>query len=109
MPNLWWWVGFNALVLALLAVDLGVFNRKPHAVSVREANKSVPPAVDAIVLGLLNKNPDKRRPATARELAEALEAIADKNGWKWAIPPLLAGETIAIEMETPTAAIPGSA
>lgn len=80
-----------------------------NAVSVREANKSVPPAVDAIVLGLLNKNPDKRRPATARELAEALEAIADKNGWKWAIPPLLAGETIAIEMETPTAAIPGSA
>ena len=37
MPNLWWWVGFNAMVLALLALDLGVFNRKPHAVSVREA------------------------------------------------------------------------
>ena len=37
MPNLWWWVGFNAMVLALLALDLGVFNRKAHAVSVREA------------------------------------------------------------------------
>ncbi len=37
MPNLWWWVGFNAMVLALLALDLGVFNRKAHIVSVREA------------------------------------------------------------------------
>ncbi|MBY0489010.1 MAG: TerC family protein [Gemmatimonadaceae bacterium] len=32
-----WWIGFNALVLFLLALDLGVFNRKAHAVSVREA------------------------------------------------------------------------
>ena len=37
MPSLWWWGCFNALVLALLALDLGVFNRKAHAVSVREA------------------------------------------------------------------------
>ncbi len=37
MPSFWWWVGFNALVLALLALDLGVFNRKAHAVSVKEA------------------------------------------------------------------------
>ena len=37
MPNVWWWIGFNALILLLLALDLGVFNRKSHAVSVREA------------------------------------------------------------------------
>ena len=37
MPTFWWWIGFNALVLALLALDLGVFNRKAHAVSVKEA------------------------------------------------------------------------
>jgi tellurite resistance protein TerC len=37
MPNLWWWLGFNALILLLLALDLGVFNRKVHVVSVREA------------------------------------------------------------------------
>ena len=80
-----------------------------NAVSVRETNKSVPPAVDAIVLGLLNKNPDNRRPATARELAEALEAIADKNGWKWTVPRILVGETMAITTESETAAIPGSA
>ncbi len=36
-PTTWWWVGFNALVLALLALDLGVFHRKTRAVSVREA------------------------------------------------------------------------
>lgn len=37
LPNIWWWVGFNALVLALLAIDLGVFHRKTRVVSVREA------------------------------------------------------------------------
>ncbi len=37
MPNLSWWIGFNALILVLLALDLGVFNRKAHQVSVREA------------------------------------------------------------------------
>jgi tellurite resistance protein TerC len=37
LPNVWWWVGFNAVVLALLAVDLGVFHRRAHAVAVREA------------------------------------------------------------------------
>jgi tellurite resistance protein TerC len=35
--TLWLWVGFNLFVLAMLAVDLGVFHRKAHAVSVREA------------------------------------------------------------------------
>lgn len=37
MPTISWWIAFNAMVLALLALDLGVFNRKAHAVSVREA------------------------------------------------------------------------
>jgi len=33
----WFYAAFTALVLALLAVDLGVFHRKAHTVSVREA------------------------------------------------------------------------
>ena len=33
----WMYVGFVALVLTLLALDLGVFHRKAHVVSVREA------------------------------------------------------------------------
>lgn len=37
MDNLWIWVGFNAFVLAMLALDLGVFHRTAHEVSVREA------------------------------------------------------------------------
>ena len=37
MGSIWLWVGFNLFVLALLALDLGVFHRKAHAVSVREA------------------------------------------------------------------------
>ncbi len=31
------WLGFNAFVLLMLALDLGVFNRKTHAISNREA------------------------------------------------------------------------
>lgn len=31
------WIGFNLFVLAMLALDLGVFNRKAHAISWREA------------------------------------------------------------------------
>lgn len=34
---LWLWVGFNLFVLAMLALDLGVFHRKAHSVSIREA------------------------------------------------------------------------
>jgi tellurite resistance protein TerC len=33
----WLWVGFNLFVLAMLALDLGVFHRKAHVVSFREA------------------------------------------------------------------------
>ena len=35
--SIWLWVGFNLFVLAMLALDLGVFHRKAHAVSGKEA------------------------------------------------------------------------
>lgn len=35
--NLWLWVGFNAFILVMLALDLGVFHKKSHVVSTREA------------------------------------------------------------------------
>src|SRR5512145_1006247 len=34
---IWLWIGFNLFVLAMLALDVGVFHRKSHAVSGREA------------------------------------------------------------------------
>jgi tellurite resistance protein TerC len=34
---LWIWIGFITLVLAMLALDLGVFHRKAHIVGVKEA------------------------------------------------------------------------
>jgi tellurite resistance protein TerC len=34
---IWIWIGFILFVLAMLALDLGVFHRKAHVVSVREA------------------------------------------------------------------------
>lgn len=35
--SIWVWVLFNAFVLAMLAMDLGVFHRKHHAVGIRES------------------------------------------------------------------------
>ncbi|MFL5575317.1 MAG: TerC family protein [Gemmatimonadaceae bacterium] len=35
--NIWFWIGFNAFVLAMLALDLGVFHRKAHVIRPREA------------------------------------------------------------------------
>ncbi|HWS54635.1 MAG TPA: TerC family protein [Pyrinomonadaceae bacterium] len=37
MDQLWLWVGFNLFVLLMLAVDLGVFHRHAHEVSMKEA------------------------------------------------------------------------
>jgi len=37
MNSLWPWIIFIVFVLGLLALDLGVFNRRPHAVRFREA------------------------------------------------------------------------
>jgi tellurite resistance protein TerC len=35
--TVWLWIGFNLFVLLMLALDLGVFHRKAHVVSIREA------------------------------------------------------------------------
>ena len=32
-----WWIGFHVFIFVMLALDLGVFHRKLHTVSVREA------------------------------------------------------------------------
>lgn len=37
MDQIWLWVGFNVFVMLMLALDLGVFHRDAHEVSVREA------------------------------------------------------------------------
>jgi tellurite resistance protein TerC len=37
MGTPWLWITFNAFVLLMLAVDLGVFHRRAHAISLREA------------------------------------------------------------------------
>lgn len=34
---IFWWVAFNAFVIVMLSLDLGVFHRKAHQVSLREA------------------------------------------------------------------------
>ena len=35
--TIWLWIGFNVFVLAMLTLDLGVFHRKAHAISIKEA------------------------------------------------------------------------
>jgi len=35
--SIWLWIGFNVFVLAMLALDLGIFHRKTHVVSIKES------------------------------------------------------------------------
>jgi tellurite resistance protein TerC len=35
--TIWLWIGFNLFVLLMLALDLGVFHRKAHVISIKEA------------------------------------------------------------------------
>jgi len=44
------WAGFIGVVLALLAVDLGIFNRKAHEITVREAARWS--AITAVLAGI---------------------------------------------------------
>lgn len=37
IDTVWLWVGFNLFVLAMLALDLGVFHRKAHVVTLKES------------------------------------------------------------------------
>jgi len=37
IDQIWLWIGFNLFVLAMLALDLGVFHRKAHVVSLKES------------------------------------------------------------------------
>ena len=37
MNSLWGWIGFNLVVLAILALDLGVLHRRSAKVSLKEA------------------------------------------------------------------------
>jgi len=37
METIWLWIGFIALIMVFLAIDLGVFNRKAHIIGIREA------------------------------------------------------------------------
>ena len=54
MDSLAGWIAFNAFVLGMLAVDLGVFHRKAHEVSLREAAAwSAVWVVQAILFGAL--------------------------------------------------------
>ncbi|MCD4727627.1 MAG: TerC family protein [Pirellulales bacterium] len=35
--GLWFWLGFNGFILIMVGIDLMVFNRKPHQISLKEA------------------------------------------------------------------------
>lgn len=35
--QIYWWVGFHLLVFVMLAIDLGIFNKKDHDISIKES------------------------------------------------------------------------
>lgn len=78
---LWLWVGFNVFVLAMLALDLGVFHRDAHEVSVKEALgwSVVWIGLAAVFNVLLYFFWDKMSPASSYTNAEA--ALAFLTGY----------------------------
>ncbi len=34
---IWWWIGFNLFIFAMLAIDLGLFHKKDHEISIKES------------------------------------------------------------------------
>ena len=40
--TIWFWIAFNLFILAMLTLDLGVFHKRAHAVSLREAGMCAP-------------------------------------------------------------------
>jgi tellurite resistance protein TerC len=37
--SIYFWIGFHAFIFFMLALDLGVFNKKAHKIEVKEALK----------------------------------------------------------------------
>ncbi len=35
--QIYWWIGFHLLIFAMLAIDLGIFNKKDHDISIKES------------------------------------------------------------------------
>ena len=50
---------------------------------------AIPRELDSLVLGLLQRRPEHRLPATAGEAAARLETLASENGWQWRYPERL--------------------
>ena len=53
MNQTWLWIVFNIFVLGMLAVDLGVFNRQAHIISLKEAARWTVVVVIAVALATL--------------------------------------------------------
>jgi len=51
----WLWIGFSALIIFMLSLDLGLFNRKAHTISYREAGiwSAVWVALAAVFAGIV--------------------------------------------------------
>ncbi len=104
---IWMYAGFVALVLVLLALDLGVFHRRAHVVSVREA---LGWSAFWIALGLAfagfiyagyenhwlglgaDPRPDDRRPAGGRGRGHRLQRRRERRGQ---VPHRLPGREVA--------------
>lgn len=65
---------------------------RDEAVPLRQHLVSVPQDLDALVRGLLEKNPGRRWPQSAAELADRLEGMCAERGWRWTGPSVVDGE-----------------
>ncbi|MEI6357196.1 MAG: hypothetical protein WCP53_08840, partial [Verrucomicrobiota bacterium] len=72
--SIWLWVGFNLFVLAMLALDLGVFHRKTHVVTFKE---SITWTVVWVAMAMVfNRFPRMLRDLATKQVADDQPALA---------------------------------
>jgi serine/threonine protein kinase len=79
-----------------IKVILRHIHETPPAPSKANTRNAIPSAVDEVVLQLLEKHPDKR-PKSASELLERLDALHRPRGWHVSNPGSVAHHTVADE------------
>ena len=85
--SIWIWIGFFVLVLAMLAIDLGVTDRHPHEIKIKEALVQTAIWISVSLLfcfGIFTRRTLRERAVVAVVVAApALCLLLQRNSERW--------------------------